>query len=1361
MKKLIPIFLLIFISVFARAANVTFTMTNAVTGLPDTNVIKIFAVRPFSGANGSYNTVGTPIVINPNTNGFYQITNMPAGMFIANNAFISGGWINGSYQAGNFIGPGEVGGPSGVMFWVDTTTNTYPFTTYPVSYGNGIYNVFNFVQGITAVNLINGFAGGVTNNVLYLDGAGFSAVITYHALTNALGYIPANTNILNFSLVFTNGLSAIGGQTLYWQTNYDGYGSWLIAQANSTNFTLAIAQALTNDVTQASNVNAQATANVQTALGLTNATIQLQITLTTNQLAALIVNEHAYATAISNLFILGSNNLNGFTLAVSNYNQTLTYTIGANGTNNLNASNTVYQLQFTTLGNNDTNQSFLTAKQATNTLANNFIAWATATFDPINSAQFATNLLGSAAWHTINFFATNIPASGGSTNLLGTRADGSEVAVPWSGLPSGGGSGSTSSNNFVGQLNFGQIFPAADTNGAGAQAFGAASNSITAATNLLLSVIAATNATDKAQLQAGTNSTLGALANTNSALVVMIMNASNIVSVQVLSLGTASTNWATQISNSIVLLNHYINSVTNGQSILNVNTFNYQAQIKDGNNNQLFDAGGDLFLNNEQSIFDSVNSAGTTGQFLGNNTGLPTWGNITIANVSGLTAAQNNQTNLTLRIGLEGTNNTTAVSNILQTAINLFGSNGTNNLNSSNALYVVEFTTLGNNVTNQTFQIFQSGTNYANALGTIISNAVVALTYPLANTNAPTIWSPTIHTVVNVGGNPYQQETNGVLGFTNWPSVNGFTALTFIKYSPTLWICTNNPLYSVSTNGPTCSLISNATTIATATSLNGTWTMQAPGSGSAGGVYIGSTINEIGVQHKGQAEFPDGMMAGSYQDSFGNTLTNVGQINNALTASQSTNAFALLPSFGHIYFVSPSGNTTTAKVNDSYHPWPAIFSDGTGTNFPNSGQAVDLATNGDEIYIEPSSNSIICVQLKPGVTLRGHSTNDTMLTPTNCPLQYAGVAFGSPYSLLQPGNYCHIEHLNLNAYSYTNTQIGGTSKGYLSWLCGCSPSNIWKHVTVEDCFLQGAWDTFYSDYSGQIDNRFSLTLIHNLIHSKWDIASLSQYIDVVGYDNTYYQDSTNFQDTSKITQGGFATWNEFGSRFIGLVQQVSVAMHGCEVLNSPINPVANVPNSQTSEYSEIALETNATIVANVNIAHVFSPDLPAWMPSSTNIVFAFNYNLSNLQATVTGDAAASGKFGLSNSLAVDPTSGYVVWTNGFGMGVSFRSLVFNDPNQTNDIGQGVIVEESQSDNLLYAWGVADLTGANIASANPGSVQDGSGSNPLVFFYKQHHHQRLSCLFSFRFCWCHCKQWRFFSRNTAIFSRLTNRSIFDN
>src|ERR1700735_4469585 len=128
MKKLITFLFILAIFISARAANVTGSMTNALTGLPDTNAVKIFAVRPFIGANGSYNTVGPPLVIYPNTNGFWEITNMPAGMFIANNQFISGGWINGQFLIGNFTGPGQVGGQNGVMFWADNTNNTYTLT---------------------------------------------------------------------------------------------------------------------------------------------------------------------------------------------------------------------------------------------------------------------------------------------------------------------------------------------------------------------------------------------------------------------------------------------------------------------------------------------------------------------------------------------------------------------------------------------------------------------------------------------------------------------------------------------------------------------------------------------------------------------------------------------------------------------------------------------------------------------------------------------------------------------------------------------------------------------------------------------------------------------------------------------------------------------------------------------------------------------------------------------------------------------------------------------------------------------------------------------------------------------------------
>lgn len=896
MKKLSIILLLLFVFIHAQAANVTGSMTNAVTGLPDTNAIKIFAVRPFIGANGSYNTVGPPILINPNTNGFWEITNMPAGMFIANNAFISGGWINGSYQAGNFVGPSQVGGPSGVMFWVDTTTNTYPFTTYPVSYGNGIYNVFNFVQGITSVYLTNGFSGGVTNNVLYLNGAGFTAVITFAALTNALGYIPANTNSFQMSIQFTNSFSAIGGNILYWQTNYDGYGSWLIAQQNSTNFALNIGLNGTNNI-NASNTLYQTQFAAQTAaLALTNAIIQLQITLTTNQLAALIVNEHNYAVAISNLFALGSNNLQGFTLAVSNYNQILTYTIGLNGTNNLNASNTVYQLQFTTWGNNDTNQSFAAAKQATNTLANNFIAWSTAAFDPINSAQFATNLLKSAAWQPIAFFVTNIPASGGSTNFLGTRTDGSEVVIPWSGIPSGGGGGGSGGNVFS---NTSPVFSGLSvTNGGVISGRGDsitnlpvnqggyiettnpptlsnATNIIAANSGGQVSIPWLSLPYDPIGLATSSSNTVQqSVVQTNVALALMVINASNVVNVSILNLGTALTNNVSTTSNILVLANHFINSVTNGQSTVNFGIANISS-YKTVGGNLVIDGSGNIFLNNSQNLNDSTAQPGVTDQFLGNNSGLPVWSSITIGNVSGLTANFNSTTNTIFAFGLQGTNNTTAVSNILQLAINTIGLQGTNNTTAVSNILQSVINIIGLNGTNNTTAvsnilqaaILTIGLNGTNN-GTVISNAVVALIAGLASTNGPTIWNPTFHTVVNIGGNPYQTETNGVIGITNGNSVDIGINGTYLKFSSTQWYQTNNPIWTISTNGAVCLYQSNSITIATSTTLGGAMTL-INGTGNTPGNYIGSIINLIGVEFLGVGIFPQGIMAGSFQDSVG------------------------------------------------------------------------------------------------------------------------------------------------------------------------------------------------------------------------------------------------------------------------------------------------------------------------------------------------------------------------------------------------------------------------------------------------------------------------------------------------------------
>lgn len=67
------------------------------------------------------------------------------------------------------------------------------------------------------------------------------------------------------------------------------------------------------------------------------------------------------------------------------------------------------------------------------------------------TAATSSNVFQGTIYANGGIVPTNIPASGGSTNILGTTASGAEVAIPWSGLPtgSGGGNVSTLSSNQV------------------------------------------------------------------------------------------------------------------------------------------------------------------------------------------------------------------------------------------------------------------------------------------------------------------------------------------------------------------------------------------------------------------------------------------------------------------------------------------------------------------------------------------------------------------------------------------------------------------------------------------------------------------------------------------------------------------------------------------------------------------------------------------------------------------------------------------------------------------------------------------------------------------------------------------------
>lgn len=421
------------------------------------------------------------------------------------------------------------------------------------------------------------------------------------------------------------------------------------------------------------------------------------------------------------------------------------------------------------------------------------------------------------------------------------------------------------------------------------------------------------------------------------------------------------------------------------------------------------------------------------------------------------------------------------------------------------------------------------------------------------------------------------------------------------------------------------------------------------------------------------------------------------------------------PTNGIVYYVATNGNTATAQPNNPSLPYSPIFCDSTGTNFPGSGQAVDLALSGATIYCEPGTYPILDIHLHDGVTFTGHTTNDTVLIPTNGPLYLAGATASSTYSLIQPGNNCTIQNLNLNAYNFTNFQVANSA--YLSWIGGTPQSAanaLWQNVMVRDCFIQGAWDTFYGDYVGDIYHRYRLYLIHNYIHAKWDIASISIYADVVGINNYYYQDRTNYYTLGKIAYQGGGSWNEYGSVIDGFGDIVTITLHGCSVINSyqGVNHAQTVASTSSyGDYSEKELLTNGGAIYSINVAHTLTADNPMWVPGLTNFTTITNISLTNLFVSITSDSASSGTFGISNSAVPSSQFSFVMWTNAMA-GASARTLVLNDTRQTNANGYGTIFEESAADAQLYAWSIyVGFTYLEFLGNNPGTVIDGTGTLP--------------------------------------------------
>ena len=210
-KKVAAIFSAVWMAcVFVAAtssygAYVEFTMTNSI-GQPDTNYIKLYQVNSTANADGSYTSVGVPKNIYPNTNGYVK-TNLAAGTWLATNSFIASPYF--------YLPGASQGTAKGVVFNVDNSTNTYPFTRYLRSG----YNIYNWYLGVTGIIGTNGFTV-ITNNdgTVTLDGSDFAP--TEEMITNALGFFPLSptetTNaITNAVTTATNTLFALLGSAAF------------------------------------------------------------------------------------------------------------------------------------------------------------------------------------------------------------------------------------------------------------------------------------------------------------------------------------------------------------------------------------------------------------------------------------------------------------------------------------------------------------------------------------------------------------------------------------------------------------------------------------------------------------------------------------------------------------------------------------------------------------------------------------------------------------------------------------------------------------------------------------------------------------------------------------------------------------------------------------------------------------------------------------------------------------------------------------------------------------------------------------------------------------------------------------------
>jgi hypothetical protein len=256
-----------------HASQIRFSLTNGITGLPDTNSFLVYHVGSPVLANGSVTTIGLPIRYRPDTNGIVLTNMFAAGNYMATNAYLGNGIVfrcfsdNSSTIWNVFEGP-----PTGLAISGFNTFNVGFFTADAIEYlatnsfNGNLITASNFLYEFAATNWIGGdvssgvsnqwrldatntaryFADGSTNFTVAQSNLFWTALL---ASTNGLAsrtYVITATNDLNLS--FSNALW-VSSNALFLASVSATNNALLL----SSNFTRLLSNAATNNDTAVSN----------------------------------------------------------------------------------------------------------------------------------------------------------------------------------------------------------------------------------------------------------------------------------------------------------------------------------------------------------------------------------------------------------------------------------------------------------------------------------------------------------------------------------------------------------------------------------------------------------------------------------------------------------------------------------------------------------------------------------------------------------------------------------------------------------------------------------------------------------------------------------------------------------------------------------------------------------------------------------------------------------------------------------------------------------------------------------------------------------------------------------------------------